>query len=270
MTALKALIFDVDGTLAETERDGHRIAFNQAFVDAGLEWEWSVEEYAQLLETAGGKERIYAYMRQQNFLLEEDRGAVKEWISQLHHRKIAHYKSLLHKGLLQSRPGILRLLQEARSSRIRLAIATTSALPNVLSLLQTTIASDSPHWFSLIAAGDVVAEKKPAPDIYHYVLAELGLSAQECIVFEDSHQGLRAAHSAGLNTIVTVNAYTQAQDFTGAALVLNHLGEPDYPCKVLQDPWGYIQEDHPLQRVTIPWLRDFFHFLTKTQLQHFS
>lgn len=263
MTVLKALIFDVDGTLAETERDGHRIAFNQAFVEAGLEWEWSVEEYGKLIETAGGKERIYAYMQQQNFLLEGDRSAVKEWIAQLHHRKTVHYKSLLSQGLIQSRPGILRLLQEARSRRVSLAIATTSTLPNVSALLQTTIASDSPHWFRLIAAGDVVPHKKPAPDIYHYVLAHLGLSAQECIVFEDSHQGLMAAQGAGLKTIVTVNAYTQAQDFTGAALVLNHLGEPDYPCKVLQDPLGYIQKDTPLERVTIAWLRDFFDFLTR-------
>ena len=257
MTELKALIFDVDGTLAETERDGHRLAFNQAFAEAGLDWEWSVEEYGQLLDTAGGKERITAYMQGQNLLPEGDPALVKGWVAQLHQRKTEHYQIILQEGLIRPRLGVLRVLQEARSQGVTLAIATTSALPNVLALLQTTIASDSPQWFQVIAAGDMVAQKKPAPDIYHYVLDRLRLPPENCLVFEDSHQGLQAARQAGLKTIVTVNGYTQHQDFTGAALVLNHLGEPGYPCKVLDDPHGYVGTD-PLEQITIAGLREFF------------
>lgn len=228
MPTLNALIFDVDGTLAETERDGHRVAFNRAFADAGLEWNWSVEHYRDLLEVAGGKERI-------QFFLDTDcptfqpNGNLREWIASLHRAKTDHYQKLVADGLIPLRPGVKRLIQEAREQGVRLAIATTSRFDNVTALLETTLGPDSPNWFEIIGAGDVVPAKKPAPDIYFYVLDKLQLPPQECLAIEDSHQGLQAAMAAGITTIVTFNRYTQHHDFSGALLVLDHLGEPDLP-----------------------------------------
>lgn len=233
MKGVRALIFDVDGTLAETERDGHRLAFNRAFVAAGLDWVWSVELYGQLLEIAGGKERIAHYMQhyQPNFVPEIDR---TEFIAGLHQSKSRFYQQLLQGGEIKLRPGVRRLIQEARESGVRLAIATTSSLENVIPLLETALEPDSPSWFDVIAAGDIVPRKKPAPDIYQYVLETLALAPEDCLVLEDSQQGLRAAVAAGLQTIVTCNDYTRDHDLTSAQLVVDCLGDVDNPFQVLQ------------------------------------
>jgi HAD superfamily hydrolase (TIGR01509 family) len=235
--ALQALIFDVDGTLAETERDGHRRAFNLAFAEAGLDWQWSVEEYGRLLAVAGGKERIHYYIQHTcaDWCSPKD---LRGFIANLHAAKNQHYQSLLAKGAMPLRPGVRRLLEEAKGAGMRLAIATTSDLTNVIALLQQTLGTESPQWFDTIAAGDIVQAKKPAPDIYDYVLEHLGLPPSECIVFEDSHLGCQAACAAHLCPIITVNDYTQDQDFTGAKLVLNGLGEPDQPFTVLAGDAG--------------------------------
>lgn len=223
--SLQALIFDVDGTLANTERDGHRVAFNQAFAEADLGWHWSVEEYGQLLAIAGGKERIHHYIQQHcpDGLPPRD---LQGFVAELHAAKNRHYQALLAQGVIPLRPGVERLLQEARQEEIRLAIATTSDLPNVIALLEHTLGTDSPHWFKAIAAGDIVSAKKPAPDIYHYALSQLALAPADCLVFEDSQAGCQAACAAGCRPIITVNDYTQDQDFTGALLVLDNLGAP--------------------------------------------
>ncbi|CAD5909621.1 HAD family hydrolase [Planktothrix agardhii] len=230
MGELKALIFDVDGTLADTERDGHRIAFNQAFFQVGLSWNWSVDLYGELLAIGGGKERIRYYIEkyEPDFLLTEK---LDDLIRDLHQLKNEYYRKLLDQGSIPLRPGAQRLIQEAKEHRIRLAIATTSALPNVLALLENT--AIHPDWFEIIAAGDIVSAKKPAPDIYFYVLEKLGLNAADCLVFEDSYHGFSASKQAGLKTIITVNDYTKNQDFTDALLVVNHLGKPDQPFTVL-------------------------------------
>ncbi|WAL60693.1 HAD family hydrolase [Thermocoleostomius sinensis] len=244
MPHLQALIFDVDGTLAETERDGHRVAFNRAFAEAGLPWEWSIELYGDLLEVAGGKERIQFYLdcvsaapiqspTQSNVVLPRSGGDRIRWITALHTAKISHYKQLLREGIIPPRPGVQRLLQQARSQGVQLAIATTSAPDNAIALLETAFAPNAPSWFEVIAAGDIVPAKKPAPDIYYYVLQALNLEPQHCLVIEDSPQGLQAALKAGLKTVVTVNNYTRHHDFSGAALVLDHLGEPDCPFEVI-------------------------------------
>jgi HAD superfamily hydrolase (TIGR01509 family) len=237
MPQLKALIFDVDGTLAETERNGHRVAFNRAFSVAGLPWHWSVEDYGQLLTVSGGKERIRAFIEQShpNLLLQKD---INQQIAQLHQAKTAYFKQLLQVGQIPLRPGVQRLLQTARENGIRLAIATTSALENAIALLETTLAPESPTWFDVIAAGDIVAAKKPAPDVYHYVLDQMALSPNHCLVFEDSQNGLEAAIQAQLKTVITVNHYTYKQDFSKAALVLSHLGEPTYPFNVIAGEAG--------------------------------
>jgi HAD superfamily hydrolase (TIGR01509 family) len=231
MSQLAALIFDVDGTLAETERDGHRVAFNRAFAEAGLDWHWSIAQYGKLLDVTGGKERLQFYRKTRcpDFLPDD----IPAWAAELHRLKTRHYKELLQTGIIPLRPGVRRLLEAARSANVRLAIATTTTLENVTTLLETALAPGSAAWFDLIAAGDIVPHKKPAPDVYHYVLKKLSLPPEVCLAIEDSHQGLQSATQAGLTTVITVNDYTCKQDFTQAAIVLDHLGEPNQPFRIL-------------------------------------
>jgi len=228
----KALLFDVDGTLADTERDGHRVAFNRAFADAGLDWVWDVPLYGELLAVTGGKERIRHYVERYRA---DYRPPVDfdDLVARLHEAKTRHFTTLVAKDGIPLRPGVARLLAEARRAGVRLAIATTTTPENVSALLRAALAPDAAQWFDVIGAGDVVPAKKPAPDIYFYVLERLGVPASECIAFEDSENGLRSARAAGLTTVVTVNDYTRTHDFRGAALVLDHLGEPDLPCRAL-------------------------------------
>jgi HAD superfamily hydrolase (TIGR01509 family) len=225
---LKALIFDVDGTLSDTERDGHRPAFNQAFAEAGLDWSWDVPLYGELLSVTGGKERMAYYI--DRFRPDYRKPAdFAHRVAELHAAKTRHYTALLAHGEIPLRPGVERLLRAARAQGVRLAIATTTTPANVNALLQHALAPDAVAWFDVIAAGDVVPAKKPAADIYHYALEHLGLAASDCLAFEDSENGLRAALGAGLKTVITVNDYTRGHDFAGAALVLDHLGEPGQP-----------------------------------------
>jgi beta-phosphoglucomutase-like phosphatase (HAD superfamily) len=252
VSELQALIFDVDGTLADTERDGHRVAFNAAFDEAGLGWQWDEALYGKLLAVTGGKERIRHYLDHYNrdFRGPED---LDGFIAGLHAAKTRHYLDMLKAGAIPLRPGVSRLLGEARAAGLTLAIATTTTPANVIYLLESTLGRDSVEWFPVIAAGDVVPAKKPASDIFEYALRHLDLPAEACIAFEDSANGLRASLGAGLRTVVTVNGYTREEDFSGAMLVLDGFGEPGRPCTVIEGPplpEGYLTVE-ALQRLKV-------------------
>lgn len=221
---VKALIFDVDGTLAETERDGHLVAFNEAFCAAGLGWNWTPELYGELLAVTGGKERIRHYCQRFHpaLLDQTDFDAV---VRRLHEDKSARYVELVGRGGMPLRPGVARLIDEARTAGVRLAIATTTSHDNVTALLRASLAADAEGWFEVIGAGDVVAKKKPAPDIYFWVLQRLRIAASDCLVIEDSANGLRSALGAGLPTLITEAQYTRGEDFAGALGVLPDLDE---------------------------------------------
>lgn len=232
MSQLEALLFDVDGTLADTERDAHRVAFNMAFREAGLNWNWTVPLYGELLAITGGKERIRHYIDNYLRSFEYD-GDLPAFIRQLHELKTDYYVQVLSGGEIELRPGVERLLREARSAGLRLAVATTTTPENVEVLISQTLGSDALNWFEVIAAGDVVPAKKPAPDIYIYAMEKMELTPAQCLAFEDSENGIHATRAANLRTIITTNGYTQSHDFTGAALVINQLGEPDDPFDVI-------------------------------------
>ena len=231
-TQLKALIFDVDGTLSDTERDGHRVAFNRAFEEYGMDWHWSVDTYGKLLAVTGGKERMKFYVEK---FLDKDKVPenIEAKIPELHQAKTRHYTELLSTGAIPLRPGVERLIHEARQRGFRLAIATTTTPANVTALLTHTLGADSIDWFEVIAAGDIVPAKKPAPDIYDYALSEMKLSADECIAFEDSENGIKSSTGANLNTIITINDYTKNHDFSNASIVLDQMGEPEQPFSVI-------------------------------------
>lgn len=220
---LKAIIFDVDGTLADTE-DGHRKSFNKAFAENGLDWNWDVALYDKLLKVTGGKERIKyfvsdflkGYTKPENF---------DDFVKHLHAVKTGHYTAMLREGAIPLRPGIKQLINDAREAGITLAIATTTTAENVTALLEVGLGNDWASYFAANGCGDIVPAKKPAPDIYNWVLNELQLAPQDCIALEDSFNGLRSSLAANIKTYITTNPYTVKQDFTGAAAVLEDLSD---------------------------------------------
>jgi HAD superfamily hydrolase (TIGR01509 family) len=238
---LEALLFDVDGTLADTE-ETHRAAFNAAFAGAGLEWRWDERLYKDLLRVTGGRERIRYYF-QHHAPSYRHTGDLEAFIADLHRDKTRRYVQMLARGAVPLRPGVERLIQEARAEGLRLAITTTTTPDNVNSLLAHSFSTNAAPWFAVVAAADAAAGKKPAPDVYHYALERLGLPAESCLAIEDSANGLIAAKGAGVEVLITVNAYTRDQDFSGAAAVLDGLGDPGSPCHRIAggpDPGGMV------------------------------
>jgi HAD superfamily hydrolase (TIGR01509 family) len=221
---IKALIFDCDGVLVDTERDAHRVGFNMAFKDFGIDAEWSVELYARLLLTAGGKERMTVYF--QEFGWPEDKvaeyGGKQELIAALHKTKTAMTSDIVKD--LPVRPGILRIIDEAMAAGVRLGVCTTSN-PKFIDAVLDLFGAERKAAFEFVHAGDVVSKKKPDPEIYLLALETLGLPASACMVVEDSRNGLLASTGAGIPTLVTTSTYTTDEDFTEAARVVPELGD---------------------------------------------
>ncbi|TMG95878.1 MAG: HAD family hydrolase [Betaproteobacteria bacterium] len=238
--SLEALIFDVDGTLADTE-ETHRQAFNYTFLRFDLKWEWTKPLYRELLKISGGKERINHYIGTLAVPLAE-RARLCQLVPSIHREKTALYTQLIADGRCPLRPGVARLLAEAQEAGVWLAVASTTTAANVDALLTRHLGRGSLRQFHTIACGDLVEQKKPAPDIYERALSTLGLPADRCVAFEDSRNGLYAAKAAGLFTVVTTSQWTEGDDFTDADLQLSYLGDADHPLPPAQaarvgGPW---------------------------------
>lgn len=219
---LRTLIFDVDGTLADTE-EAHRCAFNEAFWQLGLNWNWTKVRYSHLLRITGGKERLATYIRSLD-VTPVEREALIGHVNAIHQAKTRNYTRMVQAGAVGLREGVARLLDEAEDASIRLGLASTTTYANIDALLSTALGSGALQRFAVIGAGDHVSRKKPAPDIYEHVLRKLQASPDECVAIEDSSHGLSAAKAAGLYTIVTPSDWTAAEDFSAADMLLPSLG----------------------------------------------
>ena len=219
---LEALIFDVDGTLADTEL-AHLAAFNQAFAQEGIGWQWDVPLYTQLLEVSGGKERMLHYWKQVRPDVTDLGNRVQATIARLHELKTAAYEQAVRDGAVQLRPGVLKLIEAAHAEGLRLAIATTTSAVNIVALLRRAIGPDWQRFFTVVEDASTAPRKKPDPMVYQQTLARLAVPAAACLTFEDSANGLMAARTAKLATIVTPNDFTVHHDFTGALRVLPDL-----------------------------------------------
>jgi len=227
---VNALVFDCDGVLADTERYGHLPAFNEVFREFGLPVEWTVEEYGRRLRIGGGKERM-ASLLTPDFVaaagLPTDPEAQAAEIARWHKRKTAIYTQMVAEGRLPPRPGIRRIISAAQDAGWKLGVASTSAEASVHAILEYAVGAERAARFDVFLAGDCVPRKKPAPDIYLLALENLAVDPAAVLVVEDSRNGLEAAVAAGLRCLVTVNGYTEKEDFSEATLVVSSLGDPD-------------------------------------------
>jgi len=223
--ALEAILFDCDGVLADTERDGHRLAFNVAFANSGIEEEWGVERYGKLLEVGGGKERMTAHWNEISWpsQIPDDEGRADK-IMGLHLAKTDIFMDLITEGKIPLRPGVLRLVDEAIANNVRLAVCSTSNEKAVANLVSTLMGPERASKFQIFA-GDMVKKKKPAPDVYLMAVEEMGLDKSRCAIVEDSHIGVGAAVAAGISCLVTKSSYTAEEDFTGAKMIVEELGD---------------------------------------------
>jgi len=224
MAEIRALIFDQDGVIIDTERDGHRIAFNQTFKEFGYDFQWDVEKYHELLQVAGGKERMRHYLHTEGFGVEVRPEEEDELIKRMHKRKTAIFIELIESGKLPLRPGVERLMQEVMDAGLTLGVCTTSN-ERAARAVAYNILKDIK--FDFVLAGDVVSKKKPDPEIYNLALQKTGLKPEECVVIEDSRNGLVAAKAAGMHVVATTNVYTKSENLSEADIVVTCLGDPD-------------------------------------------
>ena len=224
MSPIKALIFDQDGVIIDTERDGHRVAFNQTFREFGYDFQWDVDEYHELLQVAGGKERMRHYLHTKGFGIEVKPEEEDDLIKRMHKRKTEIFIGLVESGQLPLRPGVRRLMKEAKGAGLVLGICTTSN-ERAAHAVAYNILKDIE--FDFVLAGDVVSKKKPDPEIYNLALERTGLQPDECIVIEDSRNGVLAAQAAGMHIVATTNGYTEKEDLSPADIIVTCLGDPD-------------------------------------------
>lgn len=236
--AIEALIFDVDGTMADTE-EAHRLAFNLAFERHRLGWVWEPGVYRELLKVTGGKERIASHL-ESLVIATPERRRLRETIPAIHAEKTRIFSGFVADGAVPLRVGVARLMDEALAAGCKLAIASTTTAANVDALLQSAFGSRGIDRFSVIACGDQVPAKKPAPDIFRLALANLGVQPEHAVAVEDSANGVRAAVGARLWTLVTPSFWTRGDDFSGASLELPELGDPDRP--LAGEPGGRLQD----------------------------
>lgn len=224
MAQIKAVLFDQDGVIIDTERDGHRVAFNQTFKEFGYDFEWDVEEYHRLLQVAGGKERMRHYLHTKGFGAEVKPEEEDELIKAMHKKKTQAFIDLIESGELPLRPGVKRLMQEVMDAGLVLGVCTTSN-EKAAQAVAFKILKDIK--FDFVLAGDIVSKKKPDPEIYNLALQKAGLKPEECIVIEDSRNGVLAAKAAGMHVVATTNIYTAKEDLSDADLIVTCLGDPD-------------------------------------------
>ena len=236
---LKALIWDVDGTLVDSE-EIHRAAFNHTFTERKLDWHWDRSLYAHLLRVTGGRERLRYYMDIMDCAPTgpED---LDKFILSLHIQKTAIYNHLLRVGPVRLRPGVKRILRQARDQGVLLAIATTTSRRNVETLLARTLYREGITW-EIVVSGEDVKRKKPFPEVYLKVLGQLGLEPGQCVALEDSQNGVESASAAGIATIVTKNCYTRDDDFSKAGIVLSHFGDKNHAVEILAGSFPFEGE----------------------------
>ena len=226
---LSVVVFDVDGTLAETERDGHRPAFNRAFADHRLPYHWDVAEYGRLLQITGGRRRL------QRYLTERGRADAEQLAAELHATKTALFRAWVRSGPVRARPGVTELISDLRSAGVRLAVATTGRRAWVAPLLARLFDTDL---FAAVVTGDDVEHLKPAPDLYLRALGKLGVRATDALAIEDSPNGLASARAAGLACLVVPSVYNRTAEFPGAAAVVDEFTGLDAACcAVAQERW---------------------------------
>lgn len=234
--SLRAILFDVDGTLADTEPLGHRPAYNRAFRKMGLSFRWGPKLYRKLLRHTGGQERLSHYLKRYQPDLGPHAQTVASdpqgWVRSVHELKSRYFRRLVRHGRVPLRPGVARLVREARDAGLRIAIVTSASRATVRTVLRHALGADLAGHVDVVIGGDDVSRKKPAPDLYLAALERLGVDAAEVIAIEDSGPGLASARAAGIATLITTNDNTVHDDFEGAIAVLDSLGEPGAPAIV--------------------------------------